>query len=57
MVVTRLCKEAVNHGLKMDVARASLYEAALFGLCFSTLDQKQGMSAFLEKRKAQFKGT
>lgn len=50
----RLCKEAVVNGLEMDSARAAQYEADLFGLCFSTQDQKEGMSAFLEKRKAQF---
>jgi enoyl-CoA hydratase len=53
-VTTRLCKEAVVNGLEMDSARAGQYEADLFGLCFSTHDQKEGMSAFLEKRKARF---
>lgn len=51
----RLSKEAVINGLEMDSARAAQYEADLFGLCFSTRDQKEGMSAFLEKRKAQFR--
>lgn len=55
MVVTRLCKEAVNNGLEMDLSRASQYEADLFGLCFGTADQKEGMSAFLEKRKPEFR--
>lgn len=50
----RLGKEAVINGLEMDSARAAQYEADLFGLCFSTQDQKEGMSAFLEKRKAGF---
>ncbi len=54
-VATRLCKEAVHHGLELDSARAGIFEADLFGLCFSTADQKEGMSAFLEKRKAQFR--
>jgi enoyl-CoA hydratase len=31
-------------------------EAKAFGLCFSTKDQKEGMTAFVEKRKATFKG-
>jgi enoyl-CoA hydratase len=31
-------------------------EADLFGLCFATQDQKEGMRAFVEKRKANFTG-
>lgn len=54
-VTLRLCKEAVNEGLEMDLAKAIAHEANLFGLCFATEDQKEGMSAFLEKRPAQFK--
>ncbi len=54
-VAARLIKEAVVNGLEMDLAKANAYEADLFGLCFSTHDQKEGMSAFLEKRPAQFK--
>lgn len=52
----RLCKEAVATGLEMDIARACQYEADLFGLCFSSEDQKEGMQAFLEKRAAHFTG-
>ena len=50
----RLCKEAINNGLEMDLARACTYEADLFAQCFSSLDQKEGMSAFLEKRAPNF---
>ena len=53
-VAIRLCKEAVGNGLEMDLARACAYEADLFAFCFSTQDQKEGMSAFLEKRPASF---
>ena len=55
LVVTRLSKEAVHHGMELDLARAQELEADLFGLCFSTHDQKEGMGAFLEKRSPQFK--
>ena len=50
-----LCKEAVGNGLEMDLARACIFEAELFGMSFSLDDQKEGMSAFLEKRPAVFR--
>ena len=55
-LAVRLCKEAVNSGIEMDLARACSSEADLFGVCFASEDQKEGMSAFLEKRQARFKG-
>ena len=53
-VVIRLIKEAVDNGMEMDVDKAFAYEADLFALCFATADQKEGMSAFLEKRPANW---
>ena len=50
-----LAKEAVDRGLEMDLERANACEADLFGLCFATEDQKEGMLAFLEKRAAVFR--
>lgn len=50
----RLCKEAINNGVELDLNRACVYEADLFAHCFSSLDQKEGMSAFLEKRTPNF---
>jgi enoyl-CoA hydratase len=38
------------------LGNAQGYEAEVFGLCFSTEDQKEGMTAFVEKRKANFSG-
>jgi len=55
-LAVKLCKEAVNNGMEMDLRRACHYEADLFALCFSSTEQKEGMSAFLEKRAAKFKG-
>ncbi len=52
----RFCKVAVNDGMQTDIDRAMTVEADLFGLCFATHDQKEGMKAFVEKRKAQFIG-
>lgn len=54
-VAVELCKAAVNEGMELDVDKAMAHEADLFGLCFSTEDQKEGMGAFAEKRKANFK--
>lgn len=53
-VAVRLCKEAVNNGMEMDVARGCNYEADLFALCFAGEEQTEGMSAFLEKRSPKF---
>lgn len=47
-------KKLMDMGIEMDVDRAQDYEAALFGVAFSTADQKEGMSAFLEKRPPAF---
>ncbi len=55
-IAVRYAKESVDAGLEMDIDRAARFEADLFGLCFATSDQKEGMLAFLEKRPAQFKG-
>lgn len=51
----RLAKASINNGLDIDLEAGLKYEANSFGLCFATKDQKEGMSAFLEKRKANFK--
>jgi enoyl-CoA hydratase/carnithine racemase len=48
--------EAVNKGMEMTLAEGLFLEAALFGLCCSTEDKKEGTAAFLEKRAAVFKG-
>ncbi|QGG47443.1 short-chain-enoyl-CoA hydratase [Heliorestis convoluta] len=50
-----LNKRAINEGLNMDIERAFAYEAELFGIAFSTEDQKAGMEGFLQKKKVQFR--
>jgi len=50
-IAVRQCKKAVNEGLDMDLEAGLALESKLFGDCFETLDQREGMSAFLEKRK------
>src|SRR5262245_11121764 len=55
-IALRYIINAVNKGYEMPFAEACQYEATLFGLVASTEDMKEGTSAFLEKRKAVFKG-
>lgn len=55
-VAVGFAKAALRDGLETDLARACTHEADLFGLCFATSDQKEGMQAFLDKRPAQFIG-
>lgn len=52
----QVCKSAINHGLDVDLQSGMAYETEVWGLCFSTEDKKEGMSAFVEKRKASFCG-
>jgi enoyl-CoA hydratase len=55
-IAMRYIIDALNKGAEMPFAEACRYEAALFGLVASTDDMREGTSAFLEKRKATFKG-
>jgi len=52
----RYSKMAINRGIETDIDTGIEIEANLFGLCFATKDQKEGMSAFVEKRNPEFKG-
>jgi enoyl-CoA hydratase len=55
MYAVKSAKNSINTGLETDIETGLKNEANLFGLCFTTDDQKEGMNAFLEKRKASFK--
>lgn len=49
-------KDAMVNGLNMGKDEGFRYEASLFGVLFASEDQREGMGAFVEKRKAVFKG-
>jgi len=49
-----LAKQSINEGYDLDADAAIALENDLFGRCFATTDQKEGMDAFLNKRKATF---
>ena len=55
-IAMRYIIDAVNTGLEMTLADAQVFEATLFGLVSTTEDMREGTRAFLEKRKAEFKG-
>lgn len=50
-IAVRACKKAINSGMQVDIEQGIAIEGQLFGSCFETKDQKNAMSAFLEKRK------
>jgi enoyl-CoA hydratase len=52
-IAVRNCKKAINKGLDMDMDNAIVLEEKLFGDCFESYDQQEGMKAFLEKRKVE----
>jgi enoyl-CoA hydratase len=54
-VTLMLAKKAMNTGMETDLASSLDVEANCFALCFATEDQKEGMAAFLQKRKPDFK--
>ncbi len=55
-VAARACMEAVNHGTEISFEEGCRIETNLFAMTCGTRDMKEGMKAFLEKRKAEFTG-
>jgi len=55
-IALQLAKEAVKLASKSNLDEGLRREVDLFALCFSTEDKNEGVSAFLEKRKAVWKG-
>ncbi len=52
----RWANSAIKRGIEAGLETGITIESDLFGMCFATEDQKEGMRAFLERRKAEFKG-
>ena len=55
-LTVRVGKEALRASERLTIEEGIVYERDLFCLCFSTEDKAEGVSAFLEKRKAQWSG-
>lgn len=54
-IAVRYSKEAIDKGLETDIEAGMDIEKELFAKCFDTDDQKEGMTAFLERRTPNFK--
>lgn len=55
-VAVKYAKACINRGMDVGLENGISIENELFALCYTTEDQKEGMNAFLDKRKAEFKG-
>ncbi|MCX2738796.1 enoyl-CoA hydratase-related protein [Pontibacter anaerobius] len=55
-VAAKLAKEAVNRSFETNLDEGLYFERKNFYLCFASEDQTEGMNAFVEKRKPEFKG-
>lgn len=53
-IAVKYAKACIDRGLQTDIDSGIALENELFGMCFATADQKEGMAAFLEKRPATF---
>lgn len=49
-IAVQQSKRCIRNGMQADIVTAAAFESEAFGLCFATEDQKEGMSAFVEKR-------
>jgi enoyl-CoA hydratase len=55
-IAMKAAKACMNYGVNVDLPSGLLYEQKTWSMLFSTEDQKEGMEAFLEKRKPQYTG-
>jgi enoyl-CoA hydratase len=54
LLTAMMVKEAINTAYETTLSEGMHFERRLFHTCFGTNDQKEGMSAFMEKRPAKF---
>ena len=50
-IAVRACKQAINEGLQVSIEEGVAIEEKLFGSCFETHDQVEGMACFLSREK------
>lgn len=55
LTAVKYAKETMNKGIETDIDTGISYESNMFGLCFAEEDQREGMTAFIEKRRPEFK--
>lgn len=55
-IALKLAKQCINQAFDIDGIKAIEFESLAFANCFATQDQREGMKAFTEKRKPNFKG-
>ncbi|QKR01066.1 3-hydroxyacyl-CoA dehydrogenase/enoyl-CoA hydratase family protein [Metallosphaera tengchongensis] len=55
-IAVALAKLAYNMGMESSIWTGAAYEASLFGLMFSTKDFREGLKAFMERRRPEFRG-
>ena len=55
-IALAMAKQAVKNPARLDLRAGLEAEVDLFALCFSRVDKEEGVRAFVEKRKPEFKG-
>ncbi|WMJ78789.1 MULTISPECIES: enoyl-CoA hydratase-related protein [unclassified Sedimentibacter] len=54
-IAVKYAKESINRGVETDIETGIAYETNIFSLCFAADDREEGIAAFMEKRKPNFK--
>ncbi len=56
-IAMKYALRAINEGLEVDLATGLRIEGLCLGACFASKDSKEGLTAFLEKRKPKYEGS